>query len=73
MRGGETTGSQRVMRAEGMINTGDTNTGVRAPIRERGGKAAATAAAGIIPHPTTTSLVTGAQVGTMNAIRKLKQ
>ena len=54
-----------------MTNTGDTNTGVRVSIREQGGKAVATAAG--IPHPITTSLVTGAQVGMTNAIQKLKQ
>jgi hypothetical protein len=71
MRGGVTTGNHLVMRAEDMTNTGDINMGDKATIREQGCKAVATAAG--IPHPTTTSLVTGAQVGTTNAIQKLKQ
>ena len=76
MRGGVTTGSHRVIRAEGTTNTGDTSTmdrstGDRAPIREQVRREVATAEG--IPHPTTTSLVTGAQIGTTNATQKLKQ
>ena len=76
MWGGVTTGSHRVMRAEGMTNTGDISmgdrsTGDRAPIREQVRREVATAEG--IPHPTTTSLVTGTQIGTTNTIQKLKQ
>jgi hypothetical protein len=76
MRGGVTTGSHRVIRAEGTTNTGDTSTGDRsmgdkATIREQVRREVATVEG--IPHPTTTSLVTGAQIGTTNATQKLKQ
>ena len=65
MRGGVTTGSHRVIRAEGTTNTGDRSTGDKATIREQVRREVATAEG--TPHPTTTSLVTGAQVGKTNA------
>ena len=76
MWGGVTTGSHRVIRAKGTTSTGDNstgdrNTGDKATIREQVRREVATAEG--TSHPTTTSLVTGAQVGKTNANQKLKQ
>ena len=70
MQGGVMTDNHRVIWAKGTTNTGDNSTGDhstggKATIREQVRREGATAEG--TPHPTTTSLVTGAQVGKTNA------